>query len=53
MMVCFNESLRMRRLRQREAYEKAAKKQNFSAEEQPHPDLRGIELLLEGGEVML
>ncbi len=43
----------MRRLLKREADEQPAEQQDFRREEQPHPDLRGIELLLERREVVL
>ena len=53
MVVRFEERLRVRRLLQSEAHEQSAEHQNFGREEQPHADLRGIELLLESGEVVL
>ena len=48
-----DERLRVLRLHQPEAHEQAAEQQNFRGQEQPHADLRGIELLLAGGEMML
>jgi hypothetical protein len=53
MVMCRYKRLGMRRLSQREAYKQASEQQNFVCEKQPHPDLGGIELLLERREVML
>jgi hypothetical protein len=52
-MVRFDKRFGMRGLLQREAYEQSSEQQNFRRQEEPHPDLRGVELLFERREVVL
>ena len=53
MMMRFDESQRVRRLLQGEADEQSSEQQDFRGQEQPHPDLARIELLLKRREVVL
>ena len=52
-LMGFDEFPRVLVLHQAKAYEQPAEQQNFGSDEQPHPQLAGIELLLHRGEVML
>ena len=53
MVMRLDECLRKLGLHQAEADEQASEQQDFGNQEQPHPDLAGIELLLLRGEMML
>ena len=53
MMMTGHPGFRIDALHQAKAHKEAAEHQNFGGQEKPHADLRSIELLFGGSEVML